>query len=95
MASSSNHLLVIEKEWDLEMHRVSGYLCDLHHPSLNLFRFLHTMTMMISHHKKRGNGDGLDRVSAYTLMRKFQRNHKLNLWLLQKLMMYQMKTFQI
>ena len=35
--SSSNHLLVIEKEWDLEMHRVSGYLCDLHHPSLNLF----------------------------------------------------------
>ena len=40
MASSSINLLVIEKEWDLEMHRVSGYICDLHHPSLNLFRFL-------------------------------------------------------
>ena len=33
-----HHLLVIEKEWDLKVHRVSGYLCDLPHPSLNLFR---------------------------------------------------------
>ena len=35
-----HHLLVIEKEWDLKVHRVSGYLCDPHHTSLNLFRFL-------------------------------------------------------
>ena len=90
-----HHLLVIGKEWDLEMHRVSVYLCDLHHPSLNLFQFLYMMTMMFSHHKKRGDGDGLDRVRAYTLIRKFHRNHKLNLWLLQKLMIYQMRTFQI
>ena len=57
------HLLVIEKEWDLKVHRVGGYLCDLHHPSLNLFRFIWMMAMMISHHEKRHNGDGLDRVS--------------------------------
>ena len=44
--------------------------------------------------EERDNGDGLDRVSEYTLMRKFHRNHKLNLWLLQKLMKYQMRTFQ-
>ena len=35
------------------------------------------------------NGDGLDRVSEFTVMRKFHWNHKLNLWLLQKL-----RTFQ-
>ena len=33
------HLLVIEKECNLKVHHVSGYLYDLHHPSLNLFRF--------------------------------------------------------
>ena len=49
---------------------------------------------MIIHHKKRDNGDGLDRVSEDTLMRKFHRKHKFNLWLLQKLMRYQMRTFQ-
>ena len=29
-----------ERVGSLKVHRVSGYLCDLHHPSLNLFRFL-------------------------------------------------------
>ena len=29
-----------EKSGTQKEHRVSGYLCDLHHPSLNLFRFL-------------------------------------------------------
>ena len=33
-----HHLLVIEKTWDLKVHCVSGYLCDPHHPSLNLCR---------------------------------------------------------
>ena len=35
-----HHPLVIEKEWDLERTHVRGYFCDLHHPSLNLFRFI-------------------------------------------------------
>ena len=51
--------------------------------------------MMISHQKKRDNGDCLDRVSDYTLMHKRHRNHKLILWLLQNLMMYQTRTCQI
>ena len=34
-----HHLLVIKKELEPEVHRESGYLCDLHHPSLNLFHF--------------------------------------------------------
>ena len=29
---------VIEQECEPEIHRVSGYLRDLHHPSLNLFQ---------------------------------------------------------
>ena len=29
-----------ERVGSLKVHRVSGYLCDLHHPSLNIFRFL-------------------------------------------------------
>ena len=33
-----HHLLVIEKTWDLKIHRVSGYLCDLQHRSPNLCR---------------------------------------------------------
>ena len=44
--------------------------------------------------EERDNGDGVDRVSEDTLMHKFHRNNKLNLWLLQKLMRYQMRTFQ-
>ena len=34
-----HHLLVMEKEQEPEIIRVSGYICDLHHPSLNLFQF--------------------------------------------------------
>ena len=35
-----HRMLVTGKEWDLKVHRVSGYICDLHHPSLNLFQLL-------------------------------------------------------
>ena len=49
-------LLVIKKKWNLERTHVRGYLCDLHNPSLNLFRFLSMMTTIISHHKKKDNG---------------------------------------
>ena len=52
--------------------------------------------MMISHHKERGKGNGLDRVSEYFLTYKCRRNHKFNLWLFQNLMMrYQMKIFRL
>ena len=34
-----HHLLVVEKEWELEIHRVIGCIRDLHRPSLNLFQF--------------------------------------------------------
>ena len=51
-----HRILVIEKEWDPEIHRVSGCLCDPHHPSLNLFQLLWMMVMMISHQKKGDNG---------------------------------------
>ena len=44
---------------------------------------------------ERDNGDGLDRMSQYTLMHKFHRNHKFDLWLIQKPMMYQIRTSQI
>ena len=33
-----HRLLVIEKKWDMKVHRVNGYLCDLQHPSPNLCR---------------------------------------------------------
>ena len=49
--------------------------------------------MMTSHHKKRDNGNGLDRVSEYTLTHKCHRYHKFKLWSFQNLMMYQMRTF--
>ena len=74
-----------ERERDPEIHRVSGYLCDLHHPSLNLFQFFCLMVTMISHRKKRGNGDSLDRVNEYTLMHKSHKSHKFNLWLLSRI----------
>ena len=52
--------------------------------------------MMISHHKERGKGNGLDRVSEYILTYKCRKNHKFNRWLLQNLMMrYQMRIVQI
>ena len=35
--------------------------------------------MMISHHMKRDNGNGPDRVSEYTFMHKAHKYHKLNL----------------
>ena len=47
------------------------------------------------HHKKKDNGDGLDRVNEYTLTHKCHRNHKFNLWLLQNLMICQMRIIQI
>ena len=34
-----HHLLVMEEEWEPEIIRVSGYLCDLHYTRLNLFQF--------------------------------------------------------
>ena len=34
-----HHLLVVEKEWEQEIHRVSDCIRDLHRPSLNLFQF--------------------------------------------------------
>ena len=50
---------------------------------------------MISHHRKRDKGNGLDRVSEYTLTHECQRHHKFNLWLLQNLMMYHMRTTDV
>ena len=41
------------------------------------------MVMIIIHHKKRDNGDGLDRVSEYTLMHKCHKNRKFDLCLIQ------------
>ena len=34
-----HHLLVVEKEWEPEIHRVSDCIRDLHQPSFNLFQF--------------------------------------------------------
>ena len=52
--------------------------------------------MMISHHKERGKGNGLDRVSEYILTNTCRRNLKFNLWLLQNLMMkYQMRILRL
>ena len=55
------HLRVLEKEWNAGRTHVSGYLDDLHHPQFSQSFWM--MTIMISHHKKKGNRDGLDRVS--------------------------------
>ena len=71
-------LLVRKKKWNPERTHVRGYLCDLHNPSLNLFRFLRVMTTIISHLKKKDNGDGLGRVSEHILLHKRHRNHKFN-----------------
>ena len=50
---------------------------------------------MISHHKLRDNGNGLDRVSEYILTYKCHRYHKFNQTSLQNLMMmYQMRISQ-
>ena len=52
--------------------------------------------MMISHHKERGKGNGLECVSKYILTNKCDKNHNLNLWLLQNLMMiYQMRILRL
>ena len=53
------------------------------------------MTTMISHHKKRDNGNGPDRMSEFSLMHKLHKNRKLNLCLIQNLMMYQMGILQL
>ena len=53
------------------------------------------MLPMISHHRKKGNGDGPDGRSEHLLTHKHHRYHKLNLWFLQNLMMYQMRTIQL
>ena len=53
------------------------------------------IAMVISHHKERDTGNGLDRVSEHTLMHKLHRNHNLNRWILHNLMMYQMRTSQM
>ena len=34
-----HHLLVVEKQWEPEIHRMSDCIRDLHQPSLNLFQF--------------------------------------------------------
>ena len=72
-----------------------AYHQDGHHPSLNLFQFQWMMATMISHHKKRGNGNGPDRVSEFTLVHKCYRYHEFNLWLLQNLMMFQTRILQL
>ena len=46
--------------------------------------FLGMMMTMISHHKKRDNRTGPDRVSEYTFMLKSHKYHKLNQWSLQE-----------
>ena len=68
---------------------------ELHNPSLNWFRFSWVMTMMISHHRKRGDGDGRDRASEHILTHKLHRYHKVNQQIIQKLMRYQMKNSEI
>ena len=51
--------------------------------------------MMLSHHRKRDNGDGLDRVSEkYPPAQVPQEPKKLNRWILQRPMRYQMKNSQ-
>ena len=70
---------------ELKVHHVNSFLWDLLNPRLNLFR----------HHRKRGEGNGPDRVSEHLSTHKHHRNHKLNLWLLQSLMMDQMRTSQM
>ena len=43
----------------------------------------------------KGKSNGLDRVSEYTLTHKCLEYHKFNLWLIQNLMMYQMRISQL
>ena len=50
---------------------------------------------MISHHRERGEDNGLDRVSEYILTYQRRKIHKFNLWLRQNLTMrYQMRTLR-
>ena len=46
-------------------------------------------------HRKKGNGDSPDRGSEHLFTHKHYRYYKLNLWLVQNLMMYQMRTLQL
>ena len=78
-----------ERERDPEIHRVSGYFCDLHHPEPQLIPI-----PLIDGDDDQPPQEERQR-SEYTLIHKSHRYHKFNLWLLQNLMMYQMKTFHI
>ena len=49
-----HHLLMVQKKWEREIHRVSDCIRDLHHPSLNwFFQWVIAKMMMISHHQER------------------------------------------
>ena len=51
-------------------------------PELQVLPMFWMMLTMISHHRKKGNGDGPDRRSEHLLTHKHHRYHKLNLWFL-------------
>ena len=76
-----HYLLVTEKEWTPEFKHVNEFLHDLHNTSLHLFRCLRMMFTTISHHRKKGNGDGQDRVSENILVHKRHKNHNFNRWM--------------
>ena len=67
-----HHLLVAEEEWSPEVNHVNVSFYDLHNVSFNLFRCLR-VTLTISHHRKEGHGDDLNRVSEHFLTHKHHR----------------------
>ena len=62
------HLLV-EREQELWISRVSDRVHDHHHESLN-FIHIPIVVIMTSHHRLEDNGNGLDRVSDHILAQK-------------------------
>ena len=71
------HLLV-EREQERWINRVSDRARDHHYQILNSFTFQLVMVMMTSHHRLEDNGNGLDRVSDHILTRRCLRNRKYN-----------------
>ena len=70
--------LLLEREQERWINRVSDRVRDHHYESLNLFTFQRVMVMMTSHHRLEDNGNGLDRVSDHILTHKGLRDRKYN-----------------
>ena len=88
------HLLV-EREHERWINRVSDRVRGRHCQILNLFTFQWVMAMMTSHHWQQDNVIGHDRVSDHVLTHKCLRNRKCNLWSSQNLVQIQMSIPQL